>query len=923
MSKNLYLLDAYALIYRSYYAFIKNPRFNSKGLNTSAIYGFTNTLIDLIAKENPSHVAVVFDPPGPTFRHEVYKEYKAHREAMPEDIRKSIPYIKNIIEGFQIPILQVDGYEADDVIGSLAKQAEKEGFTTFMMTPDKDYGQLITDDIKMYKPGRAGGDMEIIDKSKICEKFKINNPEQIIDIMGLMGDSSDNIPGAPGIGEKTAIKLIEKYGSIENIYNNIDEIKGKQKEKLLENKEQVMLSKDLVTIKLDVPVKIDVKKLVLDDPDEELLTRLFEELEFRSTARRLFQKEIITTQAGSVMQGTLFGDSDSSQSNHENSKNISNSDHEYILVDNENERKKLIKQLSNLKEFCFDTETTDLNPHNAEVVGVSVSWEIHKAYYIHIPEKKEEAQKVLDEFKPLFENKKIRKIGQNIKYDILVLKNYDIKVQGEIFDSMIAHYLLQPELRHNLNYLSEQYLGYKPVEIETLIGKKGAKQGSMRNVPLDKLKDYAAEDADLTYQLKELFEKELEKTGLSNLAETIEMPLIPVLAEMESNGVKINTNALNDYAKKLNKELIKIEEKIIDQAGVSFNISSPKQLGEILFDKLKLDPNAKKTKSKQYSTSEETLVKLADKHPIVNDVLEFRSLKKLLSTYIEALPKLINQKTGKIHTSFNQAIAATGRLSSNNPNLQNIPIREERGREIRKAFIPRDNDHVLLAADYSQIELRLMAHMSQDENMITAFKNNTDIHTTTAAKIFHVETLSDVTKEQRRKAKTANFGIIYGISAFGLSQRLNIPRTEAKQLIDEYFKGFPKVKEYMDKSIADAREKGFVETLMGRKRFLKDINSRNATVRGFAERNAINAPIQGSAADIIKLAMIDVFNELEKQNLKTKMILQVHDELIFDVYKPELEKVKEMVINKMENAVKLSIPLTVDLGTGENWLEAH
>ncbi|MFP4025846.1 MAG: DNA polymerase I [Thiohalospira sp.] len=923
MSKNLYLLDAYALIYRSYYAFIKNPRFNSKGLNTSAIYGFTNTLIDLIAKEKPSHVAVVFDPPGPTFRNEIYKEYKAHREVMPEDIRKSIPYIKNIIEGFQIPILQVDGYEADDVIGSLAKQAEKEGFTTYMMTPDKDYGQLITDHIKIYKPGRAGGDMEIIDKSKICEKFKINNPEQIIDIMGLMGDSSDNIPGAPGIGEKTAIKLIEKYGSIENIYTHIDEITGKQKEKLLENKEQVMLSKDLVTIKLDVPVKIDVKKLVLDDPDEELLTRLFEELEFRSTARRLFQKEIITTQAGSVMQGTLFGDSDSSQSNHENSKNISNTDHEYILIDTLEKRKKLIEQLNPLKEFCFDTETTDINPHNAEIVGVSVSWEIHKAYYIHLPEKKEEAQKVLDEFKPLFENQKIRKIGQNIKYDILVLKNYGIKVRGEIFDSMIAHYLLQPELRHNLNYLSEQYLGYKPVEIETLIGKKGANQGSMRNVPLDKLKDYAAEDADLTLQLKELFVKELEKTGLSYLAEIIEMPLIPILAEMESVGVKINTNALNDYAKELNKELIKIEEKIIDQAGISFNISSPKQLGEILFNKLKLDPNAKKTKSKQYSTSEETLVKIADKHPIVNDVLEFRSLKKLLSTYIEALPKIINNKTGKIHTSFNQAIAATGRLSSNNPNLQNIPIREERGREIRKAFIPQDNEHILLAADYSQIELRLMAHMSQDENMITAFKNNTDIHTTTAAKIFHVETLSEVTKEQRRKAKTANFGIIYGISAFGLSQRLNISRTEAKQLIDEYFNSFPKVKEYMDKSIADARDKGYVETLMGRKRFLKDINSRNATVRGFAERNAINAPIQGSAADIIKLAMVDVFNELEKQNLKTKMILQVHDELIFDVYKPELEKIKEIVKNKMEDAVKLSIPLTVDLGTGENWLEAH
>jgi len=923
MSKNLYLLDAYALIYRSYYAFIKNPRFNSKGLNTSAIYGFTNTLIDLIAKENPSHVAVVFDPPGPTFRHDMYKEYKAQREAMPEDIRKSIPYIKNIIEGFQIPILQVDGYEADDVIGSLAKQAENEGFITYMMTPDKDYGQLISDHIMMYKPGRAGGDMEIIDKTKICEKFKIDRPEQIIDIMGLMGDSSDNIPGAPGIGEKTAVKLIEKYRSIENIYKNIDELKGKQKEKLLDNKDQVMLSKELVTIKLDVPVKIDVKKLVLDDPDEALLTKLFEELEFRSTARRLFQKEIITTQAGSVMQGSLFGENDTDTAPGQESKNISNTDHEYILIDDQKQRKKLIDQLHPLKEFCFDTETTELNPHNAEIVALSISWEVHKAYYVHLPKDSKETQQILDEFKEVFENEKIRKIGQNIKYDILVLKNYGITVQGEIFDSMIAHYLLQPELRHNLNYLSEQYLGYKPVDIEELIGKKGANQGSMRNVPLDKLKNYAAEDADLTFQLKELFEKELEKTGLSNLSETIEMPLIPILAEMENAGIKINTDALNDFAKDLNKELIKIEEKIIEQAGVQFNISSPKQLGEVLFDQLKLDPNAKRTKSKQYSTSEETLVKLVDKHPIVNDVLEFRSLKKLLSTYVEALPKLMNQKTGKIHTSYNQAVAATGRLSSNNPNLQNIPIREERGREIRKAFIPQDKNHILLAADYSQIELRLMAHMSQDEKMIDAFKNNTDIHTATASKIFHVEQLSDVTQDQRRKAKTANFGIIYGISAFGLSQRLNIPRTEAKQLIDEYFKGFPKVKEYMDKSISVAREKGYVETLMGRKRFLKDINSRNATVRGFAERNAINAPIQGSAADIIKLAMIDVFNALEKQNLKTKMILQVHDELIFDVYKPELAQVKELVKNKMENAVKLSIPLTVDIGAGENWLEAH
>src|SRR6056297_166422 len=923
MSKNLYLLDAYALIYRSYYAFIKNPRFNSKGLNTSAIYGFTNTLIDLIAKENPSHVAVVFDPPGPTFRHDMYKEYKAQREAMPEDIRKSIPYIKNIIEGFQIPILQVDGYEADDVIGSLAKQAENEGFITYMMTPDKDYGQLISDHIMMYKPGRAGGDMEIIDKTKICEKFKIDRPEQIIDIMGLMGDSSDNIPGAPGIGEKTAVKLIEKYRSIENIYKNIDELKGKQKEKLLDNKDQVMLSKELVTIKLDVPVKIDVKKLVLDDPDEALLTKLFEELEFRSTARRLFQKEIITTQAGSVMQGSLFGENDTDKQASQETKNISNTDHEYILIDDEKKRNKLIDQLKKLKEFCFDTETTELNPHNAEIVGFSISWEVHKAYYIHIPKEQKEAQKIVDAFKDVFENKDIRKIGQNIKYDILVLKNYGIKVQGEIFDSMIAHYLLQPDLRHNLNYLAEQYPGYRPVEIEELIGKKGANQGSMRNVPLDQLKDYAAEDADLTFQLKELCEKELHKTGLADLSETIEMPLIPVLAEMESEGVKINTNALNDYAKELNKELIKIKEKIIDQAGISFNISSPKQLGEILFDKLKLDPNAKKTKSKQYSTSEETLVKLADKHPIVNDVLEFRSLKKLLSTYIEALPKLINKKTGKIHTSFNQAIAATGRLSSNNPNLQNIPIREERGREIRKAFIPSDKDHILLAADYSQIELRIMAHMSGDKKLIEAFRNNEDIHSSTAAQIFHLNKPEDVTQEQRRKAKTANFGIIYGISAFGLSQRLNIPRKEAKEIIDAYFNNFSRVKEYMDQRIEAAREKGYVETIWGRKRFLENINSRNATLRGMAERNAINAPIQGSAADLIKVAMLQIDRELIKKKYQSKLILQVHDELIFDVYRPELKKLTQLVSDKMENAHKLDVPLTVETGTGENWLEAH
>lgn len=922
MSKNLYLLDAYALIYRSYYAFIKNPRYNSKGQNTSAIYGFANTLIDLIAKENPTHIAVVFDPPYPTFRHEMYKEYKANREATPEDIKLAIPYIKQLIEGFNIPVIEVERYEADDVIGTLAKQAEREGFTTYMMTPDKDYGQLVSDNIYMLKPARGGNDMEVIDKHKICDKYKINDPVQVIDILGLMGDSSDNVPGAPGIGEKTAMKLVGQYESIENLYEHIEEIKGKQKEKLEENKEQVLLSKELVTIKLDVPIKIDPRSLTLDDPDEEKLTRLFEELEFKTIARRLFQKEIISTPATGVMQGSLFGDT---EIEHKESEfhDINNVEHDYQLVDTAEKRKSLLEKLQQQEEFCFDTETTGLNPHTSEIVGLAISFKAHQAFYIPFPANYTDAKKLFGEIKGVMENKNIRKIGQNIKYDISILKQYDVDVHGEIFDTMIAHYLLQPDLRHNLNYLSEQYLGYKPISIEELIGKKGAKQDSMRNVSAEKIKDYACEDADLTFQLKEIFEPELEKTYLDNLAITVEMPLIPVLADMEKSGIKLDINALNDFAKKLNKELINIEEKILEQAGVQFNISSPKQLGEVLFEHMKLDPNAKKTKSKQYSTSEETLQKLSDKHPIINDILEFRSLKKLLSTYVEALPKLINEKTGKIHTSYNQAVAATGRLSSQNPNLQNIPIREERGREIRKAFIPSDKDHILLAADYSQIELRLMAHMSQDTNMIQAFKDNVDIHTSTAAKIFHVENIDDVTSDQRRKAKTANFGIIYGISAFGLSQRLNVPRTEAKQLIDEYFNGFPKVKEYMDKSIATARDKGYVETMLGRKRFLKDINSRNGVVRGFAERNAINAPIQGSAADIIKLAMIDVFNEINKRKLKTKMLLQVHDELIFDVYKPELEEVKSIVKNKMENAVKLSIPLTVEIGTGENWLEAH
>jgi DNA polymerase-1 len=922
MSKNLYLLDAYALIYRSYYAFIKNPRYNSKGQNTSAIYGFANTLIDLIQKERPSHIAVVFDPPYPTFRHVMYKEYKAQREATPEDIKLSIPIIKKLIEGFNIPVIEVAGFEADDTIGTLAKLAEKEGFTTYMMTPDKDYGQLISENIFMLKPARGGNEAEVIDTEKICAKYKIKDPIQVIDILGLMGDASDNVPGAPGIGEKTAIKLIGEYGSIENLYEHLDDLKGKQKEKLADNKEQVLFAKELVTIRLDVPVELDEEKLVLNKPDEEKLTKLFEELEFKMLAKRIFHKDITPTSTASVMQGSLFGDVEIEKAP-SNLNDISNTEHDYKLIDTDDKRKNLIETLSQQKEFCFDTETTGLDPRTAEIVGLAISFKSHSAYYIPFPANRNESLEIFNEFRELFANKSIRKIGQNIKYDIAILKNYDIEVFGKIFDTMIAHYLMQPDLRHNLNFLSEQYLGYKPISIEELIGKKGASQGSMQNVPYDKISDYACEDADLTFQLKEMFEKELEKNYLDNLSSTLEMPLIPVLADMENSGIRVDTFALNEFAKELNLELIKTEEKIIEQSGVQFNVSSPKQLGEVLFDHMKLDPNAKKTKTKQYSTSEETLQKISDKHPIIQDILEFRSLKKLLSTYIEALPKLINEKTGKIHTSYQQAVASTGRLSSKNPNLQNIPIREARGREIRKSFIPSDENHLLLAADYSQIELRIMAHLSQDANMIEAFNNKVDIHTSTAANIFHVENIDDVTSDQRRIAKSANFGIIYGISAFGLSQNLRISRSEAKQLIDEYFNSFPNVKTYMDKSIATARDKGFVETMMGRKNILNDINSRNGIVRGNAERYAINAPIQGSAADIIKLAMIDIYNDLQKKQYKTKMILQVHDELVFDVYKPELEEIKELVKSKMENAIKLSIPLTVDIGIGDNWLQAH
>jgi len=925
MQKKLFLLDAYALIYRAYYAFIKNPVRNSKGLNTSAILGFTNTLVEVLEKEKPSHIAVAFDPTGPTFRNEIYEEYKAHREKMPEDIQLSIPYIKDIIKAFNIPMIEVEGYEADDVIGTLAHQAKEKGFETFMMTPDKDYGQLLSENIYMYKPKRSGGEAELIDEQKICEKFGIDNPRQIIDIMALWGDKSDNIPGAPGIGEKTAKKLIAQYGSVEKLYENINDLKGKQKENLINYKDQVMTSKELVKIKLDVPAEINTSEIQVQQPNEERLTQLFQDLEFKNLAKRIFNKEVNTPSTREPVQQTMFGESDqdTAQSPETGKDTISSTEKDYQLTDTKEKREKLIQSLKKLDEFCFDTETTALNPYEAELVGIAISWQKDQAYFVPCPQDQKEAHQIAGEFREVFEDERIRKVGQNIKYDILVMRNYNIQVRGSLFDTMIAHYLLQPEQRHNLTILSEKYLNYTPIGIEELIGKKGKNQRNMRSVPVKQITPYACEDADLTWQLKEILEKELKEHSLWKLAHEMEMPLIHVLIRMEVNGVKINEKELKQYAAELREELGGIEKEVHEMAGVDFNIDSPKQLGEVLFDRMKIVDNPRKTRTKQYSTSEETLQQLSDKHPIIEKVLDYRSVRKLLSTYVEALPELIHTQTGKIHTSFNQAIAATGRLSSYNPNLQNIPIREERGRKIRKAFVPSDKDHTLLAADYSQIELRIMAHMSGDPKLIDAFRNNLDIHSSTAARLFHLDKLEEVTKEQRRKAKTANFGIIYGISAFGLSQRLNIPRKEAKEIIDAYFNNFSRVKEYMDQRIEAARERGYVETIWGRKRFLENINSRNATLRGMAERNAINAPIQGSAADIIKVAMLNIDRELIEKNYQSKLILQVHDELIFDVYRPELEKLTQMVSDKMENAHKLDVPLTVETGTGENWLEAH
>ncbi|MCP4310060.1 MAG: DNA polymerase I [Bacteroidetes bacterium] len=932
MEKRLYLLDAYALIYRAYYAFISNPMTNSRGIPTSTVFGFTLALDELIRKENPSHIAVVFDPPGPTFRHEMYTEYKANRDATPEDIRSAVPYIKRLLKGYNIPIVEKAGFEADDVIGTLSKRAEKDGFTVFMMTPDKDYAQLVSENIFMYKPGRGGAPAEVLGVEEVKEKFVVERPEQVIDILALMGDSSDNIPGAAGIGPKNAQILIGKFSSVEGIYENIDQLKGKQKENLENSAEQVKLSKELATIVLDVPVEISPFEMGRRPMDQQTLMDLFNELEFKNLATRILagpapgqhdSSSPLPSKTPAAEPGTLFGPPlEQEETEKQQWQNIGSVDHHYELVNDTEKVKQLAAILSELKSFCFDTETTGIDPIEARLVGIAFSWEAHRGIYVAMGEEMDEVKEWLKLLEGPFSNQNIEKCGQNLKYDLHILKNYDIDVKGSLFDTMIAHFLLMPEQRHNLNIMAEQYLDYSMVRIEELIGKKGGRQDSFRTVELEKAKEYACEDADITWQLSEIFKGLLKEEGIEDLSADIEMPLVRVLMEMEHQGVKLDVDALQIFAEELRGEIIIAEGGIHELAGLEFNISSPKQLGEVLFDRMKIVDKPKKTKTKQYATGEEILVKLSDKHPIIDKVLEYRSLRKLLSTYVEALPALVKPKTDKIHTSFNQAVVTTGRLSSNNPNLQNIPIREERGREIRRAFIPESAENRFISADYSQIELRLMAHLSEDPVMIEAFVNDADIHTATAAKIYKIEQ-EEVTREMRGRAKTANFGIIYGISAFGLAQRMRIPRSEAKMLIDGYFETYPGVKAFMDNCILKARENGYVETMYGRRRFLPDILSRNSVVRGNAERNAINSPIQGSAADIIKIAMIRIEAAMEKEQLKSSMILQVHDELNFDVIPAETEQVRRIVKEQMENVAQLRVPLTIDMGEGGNWLEAH
>lgn len=920
----LFLIDAYALIYRSYYAFIKNPRINSKGVNTSAVFGFINTLEDVLKREQPTHIAVAFDPKGPTFRHEAFEQYKAQREETPEVIRQSVPVIKEVIQAYHIPILEVPYYEADDVIGTVAKQAAANGFEVYMMTPDKDYGQLVADHIYMYRP-KFGGDYEVLGVSEVLEKYQLQSTEQVIDLLGLMGDTADNIPGCPGVGEKTAQKLLAEFGSIENLLANTDKLKGAQKKKVEENVEQIRFSKFLATIKTDVPITFDAELCKRVAPDEDRLVELYTELEFKTFINRLKGESSVVSSSKepkAAVQYDLFATEPVVESEVSSLADITTMPHSYSLADTAEKQIALCEQLLQEKSFSFDTETEGLDPLTAGLVGMSFAIREQEAWYVPVPANREEATDIVLRLAPALQHPEIEKVGQNIKFDILALRKYGVRVKGPLFDTMLAHYLLNPELRHGMDYLAETYLKYKTVPIEDLIGPKGKKQASMRTVPIEQIKEYAAEDADVTLRLKHYFAPLLKQEGLESLFFEMEMPLIYVLAEMEATGVKLDTNALKQSSEVLSQQLTALEESIYDLAGQSFNINSTKQVGEILFDKLKLDEKAKKTKTGGYSTSEEVLEKIRGKHPIVDKLLEYRGIKKLLSTYIDALPALIHPETGKIHTSFNQAVTATGRLSSTNPNLQNIPVRDELGREIRKAFIADDDDCIFFSADYSQIELRLMAHLSNDPHMVEAFCSGADIHAATAAKIYGIP-VEEVTSDMRRKAKTANFGIIYGISVFGLAERLSIPRAESKELIDGYFQTYPRIKEYMEESIRVAKEKGYVETLFKRKRFLPDINSHNAIVRGYAERNAINAPIQGSAADIIKLAMIRIHQRFEAEHLKSRMILQVHDELNFNVRKEEFDRVKEIVLDCMEHVLQLRVPLIADCGEGKNWLEAH
>ena len=933
-AKKLFLLDAMALVYRAYFAFSTNHRVNSKGLNTSAMFGFTNTLLEVLKKEQPTHIAVVFDTAAPTHRHDAYSEYKAHREQMPEDLAKAIPYVKQIIAAFNIPVIELDGFEADDIIGTFSIKAEEAGFETYMMTPDKDYMQMVTDHVHIYKPSRAGNGAEKLGVKDVCARYGIERPSQVIDILGLMGDASDNIPGVPGVGEKTAMQLVQQFGSIENLLANTDQLKGKLKEKVELNKHLAIMSRELATIHRNVPVAFVEEDLRLKEPNREALKEILQELEFRRLAITIFGEEIpsaiaaINTQGQMDMFGQAIITASPSIANDEQEeiavvfKTIHDVKHNYITVSNVDERKILIDLLLQQKEISFDTETTGLDSNQVELVGLSFSIKPHEGWYIPIPENYEEARNIVQEFKQIYESESIIKIGQNIKYDLNVLHWYDITIKGVLFDTMVAHYLIQPEMRHNMNVLSETYLNYSPVSIETLIGKKGKDQQTMRSVALDVITEYAAEDADVTLQLKQTFEPLLKETQTQKLYTEVEAPLIPVLGAMEREGIKLDIATLNDFSKILETDIVGIESEIQQLAGTKFNVSSPKQVGDILFEVLKIDEKPKKTKTGQYATSEDVLAKLSGKHPIIDKILDYRELVKLKSTYVDALPQMVNPRTGRIHTSYNQVVAVTGRLSSDNPNLQNIPIRTERGREVRKAFVPRSDDFVLLSADYSQIELRIMAELCKDPGLLEAFNNGQDIHAATASKVFAVE-LEDVTSDMRRKAKMVNFGIIYGISAFGLSERLNIPRREAASIIEQYFMKYPLIKDFMDSSIEMAREKGYVETILGRRRNLRDINSNNATVRGFAERNAINAPIQGSAADMIKIAMINIHHALNEQKLRTRMLLQVHDELVFDVHKDEIDIVRQLIEEKMRTALSLSVPVEVEIGTGKNWLEAH